>query len=130
MFIKGIREAMIRFGYAAQNQMYKIGKSLHLIQNQVAHPPATVHKPPVRTQIINFINKPMPGNLPKRTSRALLDIVGRAASKLARAFLGQGRDLELPEVRYETAGALRVSSHVADGDVCRHRPRDTGHLAL
>ena len=73
-FIKGIREVMIRFGYAAQNKFYKLGKSLHLIQKQVAHPPATVHKPTVRTQIINFINKPMPGNLPKRTSRALLDI--------------------------------------------------------
>ena len=74
MFIKGIREVMIRFGYAAQNKLYQLGKSLHLIQNQTAHPPATVHKPAVRTQIINFINKPMPGNLPKRTSRALLDI--------------------------------------------------------
>ena len=74
MFIKGIREVMIRFGYAAQNKLYQLGKSLHLIQDQVAHPPATVHKPTVRTQIINFINKPMPGNLPKRSARALLDI--------------------------------------------------------
>src|SRR6185436_16364110 len=31
-------------------------------------------KPPVRAQVIHFINKPMPGGLPKKTSRALLDI--------------------------------------------------------
>ena len=29
---------------------------------------------PVKAQVIHFINKPMPGGLPKRTSRALLDI--------------------------------------------------------
>jgi Fe-S oxidoreductase len=28
----------------------------------------------VKTQVIHFLNRPMPGNLPKRTSRALLDI--------------------------------------------------------
>ncbi len=42
-------------------------------------PPATLGKAPlisptVRAQVIHFINKPMPGNLPKKTSRALLDI--------------------------------------------------------
>ena len=35
---------------------------------------ATVGKPPLKAQVIHFINKPMPGGLPKRTSRALLDI--------------------------------------------------------
>jgi Fe-S oxidoreductase len=37
-------------------------------------PPATVGKPPVKEQVIHFINKKMPGNLPKKTARALLDI--------------------------------------------------------
>ena len=41
---------------------------------QTRHPPATVGKPPLRAQVIHFINKPMPGKLPKKTSRALLDI--------------------------------------------------------
>ncbi|HRQ58700.1 MAG TPA: (Fe-S)-binding protein, partial [Azoarcus taiwanensis] len=31
-------------------------------------------KAPIKAQVIHFINKPMPGGLPKRTSRALLDI--------------------------------------------------------
>jgi Fe-S oxidoreductase len=33
-----------------------------------------VGTPALRAQVIHFINKPMPGGMPKRTSRALLDI--------------------------------------------------------
>jgi len=36
-------------------------------------PPATTGKPPIREQVIHFVNKRMPGGLPKRTARALLD---------------------------------------------------------
>jgi Fe-S oxidoreductase len=31
-------------------------------------------RPPLKAQVIHFINKPMPGKLPKRTARAMLDI--------------------------------------------------------
>ena len=37
-------------------------------------PPATLGKPSIKAQVIHIINKPMPGGLPKKTSRALLDI--------------------------------------------------------
>jgi Fe-S oxidoreductase len=33
-----------------------------------------VGKPPIKEQVIHFINKKMPGGLPKKTARALLDI--------------------------------------------------------
>ncbi|MDD3353395.1 DUF3683 domain-containing protein [Zoogloea sp.] len=72
--IKAIRAGMIGWGYKAQRLGHRIGKSLGLIQDQVQHPPATLGKPPIKAQVIHFINKPMPGGLPKRTSRALLDI--------------------------------------------------------
>ena len=72
--IKLIRSTMIGWGYKAQRLGHRIGKSLGLIQNQVQHPPATLGKPAIKAQVIHFINKPMPGGLPKRTSRALLDI--------------------------------------------------------
>ncbi|MDY0035839.1 MAG: DUF3400 domain-containing protein, partial [Zoogloea oleivorans] len=72
--IKLIRTGMIGWGYKAQRLGHRIGKSLGLIQDQVQHPPATLGKPAIKAQIIHFINKPMPGGLPKRTSRALLDI--------------------------------------------------------
>ncbi|WP_374496025.1 DUF3683 domain-containing protein [Zoogloea sp.] len=72
--IKLIRAGMIGWGYKAQRLGHRIGKSLGLIQDQVQHPPATLGKPAIKAQVIHFINKPMPGGLPKRTSRALLDI--------------------------------------------------------
>ena len=77
--IKAIRTGMIDWGYKAQRFAHDLGKKFGLIQPQVKAPPATLGKAPlisptVRAQVIHFINKPMPGNLPKRTSRALLDI--------------------------------------------------------
>jgi len=72
--IKLIRKGMIEWGYKAQRLGHRVGKSLGLIQEQTKAPPATLGKASIKAQVIHFINKPMPGNLPKRTSRALLDI--------------------------------------------------------
>jgi len=43
-------------------------------RRQTAAPPATVGTAPIKEQVIHFINKKLPGGLPKRTARALLDI--------------------------------------------------------
>jgi FAD/FMN-containing dehydrogenase/Fe-S oxidoreductase len=72
--IKLVRKVMIEWGYKAQRIGYRLGKYFGLIGGQTAHPPATLGRPPLKAQVIHFINKPMPGNLPKKTSRALLDI--------------------------------------------------------
>jgi len=66
------RKAMIGWGYKAQ----RLGNDLlrRFAKKQTAHPPATVGKPSVKEQVIFFVNKKMPGNLPKKTARALLDI--------------------------------------------------------
>ena len=72
--IKLMRKVMIEWAYAGQRLAHRIAKRLGLFKKQVAHPPATVGKPNIKSQVIHFINKPMPGNLPKKTSRALLDI--------------------------------------------------------
>ena len=66
------RKAMIGWGYKAQ----RLGNDLlrKFAKKQTAHPPATVGKPSVKEQVIFFVNKKMPGNLPKKTARALLDI--------------------------------------------------------
>ena len=45
-----------------------------LTRQQTKAPPATVGTAPIKQQVIHFINKKMPGNLPKKTARALLDI--------------------------------------------------------
>jgi FAD/FMN-containing dehydrogenase/Fe-S oxidoreductase len=72
--IKLMRFGMMDFGFKAQRLAHKAAKALGLIQDSRAHPPASLGAPSVKTQIIHFLNRPMPGNLPKRTSRALLDI--------------------------------------------------------
>lgn len=72
--IKLLRKGMIEWGYKAQRFAYGWAKRLGLARAQTSRPPATVGRAPLRAQVIHFVNKPMPGNLPKKTSRALLDI--------------------------------------------------------
>ncbi|MBA4382802.1 MAG: FAD-linked oxidase [Sideroxydans sp.] len=74
MTIKLIRKVMIEWAYKGQRLAHRIAKSFGLLNSQLKHPPATVGKPSLKAQVIHFINKPMPGGLPKKTSRALLDI--------------------------------------------------------
>ncbi|WP_277189490.1 FAD/FMN-binding oxidoreductase [Caballeronia sp. BR00000012568055] len=66
------RTAMMGVGYKAQRFGNDVLKKF--AKKQTAKPPATVGKPPVVQQVIHFMNKKMPGNLPKKTARALLDI--------------------------------------------------------
>jgi FAD/FMN-containing dehydrogenase/Fe-S oxidoreductase len=72
--IKLMRGVMMDFGFKAQRLAHKAAKAVGLVQDSRKAPPATVGAPSVKTQVIHFLNRPMPGNLPKRTSRALLDI--------------------------------------------------------
>jgi Fe-S oxidoreductase len=72
--IKIVKALMIDVGYRLQRAAHSIARRFLVTRGQVKHPPATVGKPTLRSQVIHFINKPMPGNLPKRTSRALLDV--------------------------------------------------------
>ena len=72
--IKLVRKLMVDWGYRAQRLAHRLAKSLGLIQGQTRQPPASLGSPSLRTQIIHFVNKPMPGGLAKRTARALLDI--------------------------------------------------------
>ncbi|MEN9864786.1 MAG: hypothetical protein RL748_376, partial [Pseudomonadota bacterium] len=70
--IKATRTVMMKWGFKAQ----RLGHDLlnGLAKKQTKAPPLTVGKPAIREQVIHFINKKMPGNLPKKTARALLDI--------------------------------------------------------
>ncbi|MEQ1657478.1 MAG: FAD-binding oxidoreductase, partial [Hylemonella sp.] len=70
--IKLMRSAMVGVGFKAQrlaNQLLRV-----VAKKQTARPPATVGPAPIKEQVIHFINKKMPGGLPKKTARALLDI--------------------------------------------------------
>jgi FAD/FMN-containing dehydrogenase/Fe-S oxidoreductase len=73
--IKVTRKIMIDWGY----KMQRLGnRALNTFaKSQTRHPPATTGKTPIKEQVIHFVNKRMPGGLPKRTARALLDIEDR-----------------------------------------------------
>lgn len=70
--IKAMRMAMIEWGYKAQ----RIGNVLSRPwgKKQLQQPPASVGKPVMVEQVIHFMNKKMPGKLPTKTARSLLDI--------------------------------------------------------
>ncbi|MCF8198908.1 MAG: DUF3683 domain-containing protein, partial [Sulfuritalea sp.] len=72
--IKLVRAGMIQLGYMAQRLGHALFKSLGLIQSSVKHPPASLGRPDIKTQVIHFLNKPMPKDVPTRTSRGLLDV--------------------------------------------------------
>ncbi|MGZ8265515.1 MAG: FAD-binding and (Fe-S)-binding domain-containing protein, partial [Burkholderiales bacterium] len=72
--IGALRFGLIQVGYRAQRFAHRCAKALGLAQKQTRRPPLTTGRAPVHQQVIHFINKPMPGGLPKRSSRALLDI--------------------------------------------------------
>ncbi len=71
--IKLVRTVLLEWGFKLQrfgNQFFRPAAAL-----QVRHPPSTTGgRPKMTEQVVHFINKKMPGNLPKKTARALLDI--------------------------------------------------------
>lgn len=70
--IKAIRAAVVGVGYKAQRMGNNLLRGLaHL---QVKRPPETHGPAPVKEQVVHFINKKLPGGLPSKTARALLDI--------------------------------------------------------
>src|SRR5690606_17728709 len=70
--IKVIRGAMIGLGFRAQRMANNLLRGF--ARKQVTRPPETHGSAPVKEQVIHFINKKLPGGLPKKTARALLDI--------------------------------------------------------
>ncbi|QIM54496.1 DUF3683 domain-containing protein [Hydrogenophaga crocea] len=70
--IKLMRSAMVGVGFKAQRLANDLLK--RVARKQTAAPPATLGPAPIKEQVIHFINKKMPGGLPKKTARALLDI--------------------------------------------------------
>ncbi|MEO0047283.1 MAG: hypothetical protein RLZZ410_242 [Pseudomonadota bacterium] len=70
--IQLVRQVMMSWGYKIQRLAHDVLKTF--AKKQTAQPRSTVGKPPIQEQVIHFINKKMPGNLPKKTARALLDI--------------------------------------------------------
>jgi Fe-S oxidoreductase len=92
--IKLIKAGMIDFGFRAQRLANKLWGRTPFVQRQTRTPPATVGKPALKAQVIHFINKPMPGGLPKKTARALLDVEDPAVVPIIRDPARMGEDAE------------------------------------
>jgi FAD/FMN-containing dehydrogenase/Fe-S oxidoreductase len=74
--IKAMRAAMVGVGFKAQRLAHDL--LAVVAKKQTSAPPATLGAAPIKAQVIHFINKKMPGGLPKKTARALLDIEDKA----------------------------------------------------
>jgi FAD/FMN-containing dehydrogenase/Fe-S oxidoreductase len=90
--IKLIKAGMIDFGFRAQRLANRLWGRTPFVQRQTRSPPATVGKPALKAQVIHFINKPMPGGLPKKTARALLDVEDPAMVPIIRDPAKVGED--------------------------------------
>ena len=70
--IRLVRRLLVNIGFKAQRAAADV---LRLAgKRQTGQPPATVGSAPLREQVVHFVNKKLPGGLPKRSARALLDI--------------------------------------------------------
>ncbi|MEW6706216.1 MAG: FAD/FMN-binding oxidoreductase [Pseudomonadota bacterium] len=90
--IKLARTAMVGIGFKAQRLASELLSGL--ARKQTARPPATVGTAPVREQVIHFVNKKLPGGLPTRTARALLDIEDKDYVPIIRDPLKTSADTE------------------------------------
>ncbi|MDE2082556.1 MAG: FAD/FMN-binding oxidoreductase [Burkholderiales bacterium] len=70
--IKLMRTGMVDVGFKVQRLLNGLLKPA--ARKQTNAPPATLGLPPLKEQVVHFINKKLPGGLPKKTARALLDI--------------------------------------------------------
>ena len=71
--IKVMRAGMIQFGFTAQRLAYKLAKNAGILGDN-KRPAATLGKPPIKEQVIQFVKKPLPKGIPSKTTRAMLGL--------------------------------------------------------
>ena len=72
--IKIMRKFMVDVGYKVQRWGHSVFKKLGLVNYLKKSPTSTVGKASITTQVIHFMNRPMPKDMPTKTSRGLLGI--------------------------------------------------------
>jgi FAD/FMN-containing dehydrogenase/Fe-S oxidoreductase len=90
--IKLARMAMVGVGYKAQRLASRLFSRPAAAQTR--QPPATTGRAPIREQVVHFVNKRLPGGLPSKTARALLDIEDRAYVPIIRDSARTSSDSE------------------------------------
>ena len=74
--VKALRVGVVNMGFKAQNAAYDMAKkfSFGKLKKQKKQPDATTQQPTIQEQVVHFINRPLPRNVPIKTARALLNI--------------------------------------------------------
>jgi len=72
--IKLMHKSMIYMGYKAQRLAHKVAQYMGLLGRKKKVPLPTTGKTPIREQVVHFMKKPMPANLPSKTTRAMLGV--------------------------------------------------------
>ncbi|MDH5570448.1 MAG: FAD/FMN-binding oxidoreductase, partial [Gammaproteobacteria bacterium] len=70
--IKLMRKLFIEWGYRAQRMAYRSSGLLRRLRK--APPASTTGKPKITEQVVQFISKPMPANIPRQPMRAMLGL--------------------------------------------------------
>jgi FAD/FMN-containing dehydrogenase/Fe-S oxidoreductase len=73
--IRWLRLGMIKAGYTGQRWVNRLARHFRLLPEN-KRPTLSLGQPEIRSQIVNFIKKPLPSDTPGPTLRALLDIEG------------------------------------------------------
>ncbi len=71
--IRWLRLGLIKAGYRSQRWINRLARHFRLIP-ETRRPGLTLGQPEIRSQVVNFVRKPLPSDTPGPTLRALLDI--------------------------------------------------------
>ncbi len=82
--IKIMRTVMLQWGYAGQRLGYRMLKALSPKPAPDARPTSTTGKPSIPAQVIHFMKKPLPKDIPNQTTRALLGVEDEKAIPILR----------------------------------------------
>ncbi|MCP1676003.1 FAD/FMN-containing dehydrogenase/Fe-S oxidoreductase [Natronocella acetinitrilica] len=79
--IKLMRKGMIEWGFGAQRLASNVARKLKIVPTRekpdakpAKRPANTTDRSSIPAQVVHFVRKPMPGKLPSKTARAMLDI--------------------------------------------------------
>ncbi len=91
--VRMLRKGLVEWGYRAQRLAHRLARNTGLVDGGKP-PAATTGKPALKEQVIRFVERPMPGELPTRTPRALLGIEDREIVPILRHPARSSEDAE------------------------------------
>lgn len=137
-----LRKGVVDAGFRLQNWGYQMGRKFHLGgKKQKLAPKATLGKAPVKEQVVHFINRPLPRNVPLKTARALLGVEDSKTVPIIRNpalpedseavfyFPGCGSERLFSQVGLATQAMLwhaGVQTVLPPGYLCCGYPQDAG----